>query len=146
MLVAGIIPTMFLIDSWGRRPILIFGGVGMVLCLSSVGGLQYYVDKLPDTSPALKPIANGIFSCKSRYSWTLLRIIYDHAPFTTMFIMLTRFCSCMFVPGILRIFLGSGSLVDSRRGLPSSCACQRNVIGNWIQLDVELVSDGIYST
>lgn len=65
MLVAGIIPTMFLIDSWGRKPILMLGGVGMVLCLSSVGGLQYYVDRLPDMSSQLRPAANGIFACKS---------------------------------------------------------------------------------
>lgn len=65
MLVAGIIPTLFLVDSWGRRPILIFGGVGMALCLSAVGGLQYHVDHLSDASPQIASAANGIFACKS---------------------------------------------------------------------------------
>jgi MFS family permease len=64
MLVAGIIPTLFLVDTWGRRPILILGGIGMVLCLSAVGGLQYHVDTLRDMSPELASAANGIFACE----------------------------------------------------------------------------------
>jgi MFS family permease len=63
MLVAGIIPTLFLVDHWGRRPILIIGGMGMALCLSAVGGLQYRVDSLSDLSPELAATASGIFAC-----------------------------------------------------------------------------------
>jgi MFS family permease len=63
MLVAGIIPTLFLVDSWGRRPILLIGGMGMALCLSAVGGLQYRVDSLGDLSPELASTASGIFAC-----------------------------------------------------------------------------------
>ena len=64
MLIAGIIPTMFLVDTWGRRPILLMGGVGMALCLSAVGGLQFHVDRLPNSSPELASGAHGIFACK----------------------------------------------------------------------------------
>jgi len=64
MLIAGIIPTLFLVDSWGRRPILILGGIGMMLCLSTVGGLQFHVDRLSDTSPQLATDASGIFACE----------------------------------------------------------------------------------
>jgi hypothetical protein len=66
MLVAGIIPTLFLVDSWGRRPILLIGGIGMALCLSAVGGLQYRVDSLNDLSPELASTASGIFACTFR--------------------------------------------------------------------------------
>jgi hypothetical protein len=64
MLVAGIIPTIFLIDTWGRRPLLILGGVAMILCLSTVGGLQFYVDHLNDGGPELANAAKGIFACE----------------------------------------------------------------------------------
>lgn len=67
MLVAGIIPTLFLVDSWGRRPILMLGSLGMILCLSAVGGLQYHVDRLDDASPQLASAANGIFACVCLY-------------------------------------------------------------------------------
>ncbi|PVF94470.1 hypothetical protein CPB86DRAFT_713234 [Serendipita vermifera] len=62
MLVAGIVPTMFLIDSWGRRPLLILGGISMILCLCTVGGLQFYVDHLKDGGPELANAAKGIFA------------------------------------------------------------------------------------
>jgi hypothetical protein len=64
MLIAGIIPTLFLGDTWGRRPILILGGIGMMLCLSAVGSLQCLVDGLGDKSPNLASAANGIFACE----------------------------------------------------------------------------------
>lgn len=58
--VSGTVPNMLLVDSWGRKPLLLLGSVIMALCLSTVGGLQYWeVSLLPS---ARRPAANGIFA------------------------------------------------------------------------------------
>jgi Sugar (and other) transporter len=99
MLIAGIIPTLFLVDTWGRRPILILGGIGMMLCLSAVGGLQYHVDGLDDKSPNLASAANGIFACE------LPR------PFSLGVLPISLFYhSCLPLPCVLCLFVGSNSL------------------------------------
>ncbi|KAG8962818.1 hypothetical protein FRC03_003718 [Tulasnella sp. 419] len=63
--VLGTIPTMFLVDTWGRKPILLFGSVGTCICLSIVGGLQFYADSIPSTAEFMfkrLQAANGIFA------------------------------------------------------------------------------------
>ena len=55
------IPTMFFIDTWGRRKLLLSGSVGLVFALALIGGLQYHADTLP-VGPARIPTANGIFA------------------------------------------------------------------------------------
>ncbi|KAG8825219.1 hypothetical protein FRC17_008794 [Serendipita sp. 399] len=67
MLIAGILPTIYLVDSLGRRSILIIGGLGMAFCLAIVGGLQFHVDTLESTSPQLASSAKGIFACVCLY-------------------------------------------------------------------------------
>jgi len=42
----GTIPTMFLIDRWGRRVFFITGSFALAACLGTVGGLQYKGDSL----------------------------------------------------------------------------------------------------
>ncbi|KAG8845826.1 hypothetical protein FRB91_001454 [Serendipita sp. 411] len=67
MLIVGIIPTIYLVDTLGRRALLIIGGIGMALCLAIVGGLQFHVDNLESTSPQLSSAAKGIFACICLY-------------------------------------------------------------------------------
>lgn len=57
----GTIPTMFLIDRWGRRPFLLTGSFILAACFAAIGGLQYRVDSLP-VGPQRLPYANGIFA------------------------------------------------------------------------------------
>lgn len=57
----GTIPTMFLIDRWGRRVFFITGSIGLGACLATVGGLQYKGDSLPEGGAEL-PYADGIFA------------------------------------------------------------------------------------
>ncbi|KAL6309260.1 general substrate transporter [Sparassis latifolia] len=57
----GTIPTMFLIDKWGRRPFLLTGSAALAACLATVGGLQYHADSLPVGNARL-PSADGIFA------------------------------------------------------------------------------------
>lgn len=57
---SGTIPAMFLIDSWGRRTILLIGSIALAISLSIVGGLQYHSDTLP-LGLARIPTADGLF-------------------------------------------------------------------------------------
>ncbi|KZT09441.1 general substrate transporter [Laetiporus sulphureus 93-53] len=57
----GTIPTMFLIDRWGRRPFFIVGSFGLAACLGVVGGLQFKSRSLP-VGNARIPYADGIFA------------------------------------------------------------------------------------
>ncbi len=59
--VLGTVPALFLVDSWGRRPLLISGSIGMIACLSIMGGLQFHVHAIP-RGPGRLPTANSIFS------------------------------------------------------------------------------------
>lgn len=58
---AGTIPTMFLVDSWGRRTFLLWGSAGLVVSLALIGGLQYHVESLP-LGNARMGTADGIFA------------------------------------------------------------------------------------
>ncbi|KAF9552727.1 general substrate transporter [Agrocybe pediades] len=58
---AGTIPTMFLVDSWGRRTFLLLGSAGLVISLAVIGGLQYRVESLPLGSARIGT-ADGIFA------------------------------------------------------------------------------------
>jgi len=58
---AGTIPTMFFVDTWGRRKLLLTGSAGLVCALVLIGGLQYHADPLPQ-GPARIPTADGIFA------------------------------------------------------------------------------------
>jgi sugar porter (SP) family MFS transporter len=63
---AGTIPTMFFIDSWGRRPFLLYGSIGLAASLAAMGGLQFHSDKIPD-GPARLPTADGYFAAVCVY-------------------------------------------------------------------------------
>ncbi|KAF8268265.1 general substrate transporter [Lactarius quietus] len=63
---AGTIPTMFLIDKWGRRFFLLIGSVLLAMALAIIGGLQYYSSTLPFGDARL-PTANGIFAAVCVY-------------------------------------------------------------------------------
>lgn len=52
---------MFYIDKLGRRLFLLIGSVGLAICLSAVGGLQFYVDRLP-VGHMRSHSANSIFA------------------------------------------------------------------------------------
>ena len=57
---AGTVPTMFMVDRWGRRLFLLVGSVGLAAALALVGGLQYYEETLPLGSSRMSS-ADGIF-------------------------------------------------------------------------------------
>lgn len=58
---AGTVPTMFLVDKWGRRLFLLVGSAGLVGSLALVGGLQFYADSIQNVSARVGP-ADGIFA------------------------------------------------------------------------------------
>ena len=58
---AGTVPTMFLIDRWGRRAFLLAGSSSLAIALAVIGGLQYRSNSLPFGS-ARVPFADGIFA------------------------------------------------------------------------------------
>lgn len=57
----GTIPTMFLVDTWGRRKLLLAGSAGLVCALALIGGLQYHADTIP-MGPARISTADGLFA------------------------------------------------------------------------------------
>ena len=57
---AGTVPTMFMVDRWGRRLFLLVGSVGLAAALALVGGLQYHEEALPLGSSRMSS-ADGIF-------------------------------------------------------------------------------------
>ncbi|KAH9999364.1 general substrate transporter [Russula vinacea] len=63
---AGTIPTMFLIDRWGRRAFLLTGSCSLAIALAVIGGLQYHSNSLPFGSARL-PTADGIFGAVCVY-------------------------------------------------------------------------------
>ncbi|KAI0307360.1 hypothetical protein B0F90DRAFT_1814122 [Multifurca ochricompacta] len=58
---AGTVPTMFLIDKWGRRAFLLAGSCSLAGALAIIGGLQYHFNTLP-LGDARVPTADGIFA------------------------------------------------------------------------------------
>ncbi|KAH9077386.1 general substrate transporter [Lactarius deliciosus] len=63
---AGTIPTMFLIDKWGRRIFLLLGSGSLAVALAVIGGLQYHSNTLP-FGDARIPTADGIFAAVCVY-------------------------------------------------------------------------------
>ena len=63
---AGTIPTMFLIDRWGRRFFLLLGSGSIAVALAIIGGLQYHTNTLP-LGGARVPTADGIFAAVCVY-------------------------------------------------------------------------------
>ncbi|KAI9448240.1 general substrate transporter [Lactarius indigo] len=63
---AGTIPTMFLIDKWGRRFFLLLGSGSLAVALAVIGGLQYHSNTLP-FGDARVPTADGIFAAVCVY-------------------------------------------------------------------------------
>ena len=63
---AGTVPTMFLIDKWGRRAFLLAGSSSLAIALAVIGGLQYHSNSLPFGSARL-PTADGIFGAVCVY-------------------------------------------------------------------------------
>ncbi|KAI0068961.1 general substrate transporter [Artomyces pyxidatus] len=63
---AGTIPTMFLIDKWGRRAFLLVGSAALAASLAIVGGLQYHSQSLP-LGDARLGTADGIFAAVCVY-------------------------------------------------------------------------------
>jgi MFS family permease len=63
---AGTIPTIFLIDKWGRRFFLIIGSCSLALALAVIGGLQYHSDSLPLGDARIRT-ADGIFAAVCVY-------------------------------------------------------------------------------
>ncbi|EMD40454.1 hypothetical protein CERSUDRAFT_62439 [Gelatoporia subvermispora B] len=62
----GTLPTMVLIDRWGRRPLLISGSFALAAFLAIVGALQYHADSLPQGNARI-PSADGIFAAVCLY-------------------------------------------------------------------------------
>lgn len=73
---AGTIPTIFFVDSWGRKSFLMVGSAGLVMSLAIVGGLQYHAETLPFGS-ARMTTADGIFAGANykAYLITFLQLI-----------------------------------------------------------------------
>jgi len=63
---AGTVPTMFLIDKWGRRAFLLAGSSSLAIALAVIGGLQYHSNSLPFGSARI-PSADGIFGAVCVY-------------------------------------------------------------------------------
>ncbi|KAH9977994.1 general substrate transporter [Lactifluus volemus] len=63
---AGTIPTMFLIDKWGRKIFLLVGSCALAIALAIIGGLQFHADALP-FGDARIPTADGIFAAVCVY-------------------------------------------------------------------------------
>lgn len=63
---AGTIPTMFLIDRWGRRFFLLVGSCSLAVALAIIGGLQYHSSSLPFGDARLRT-ADGIFAAVCVY-------------------------------------------------------------------------------
>ncbi|KAI0047303.1 general substrate transporter [Auriscalpium vulgare] len=63
---SGTIPTMFLIDKWGRRVFLLVGSVALAASLAIIGGLQYHSEALP-VGDAHMGTADGIFAAVCVY-------------------------------------------------------------------------------
>ncbi|KAI0303199.1 general substrate transporter [Russula brevipes] len=63
---AGTIPTMFLIDKWGRRIFLLAGSSCLTVALAVIGGLQYHSDSLP-FGDARVSTADGVFVAVCAY-------------------------------------------------------------------------------
>jgi MFS family permease len=63
---AGTIPTMFLIDKWGRRIFLLAGSSSLAVALAVIGGLQYHSDSLPFGDARLSS-ADGVFVAVCAY-------------------------------------------------------------------------------
>ncbi len=58
---AGTVPTMFLVDKWGRMVFLLLGSCFLAVALAIVGGLQYHSNTLP-FGDARVATADGIFA------------------------------------------------------------------------------------
>ncbi|KAL4241230.1 major facilitator superfamily protein [Abortiporus biennis] len=58
---AGTVPSMFLLDRWGRRAFLITGSFAMAACLAVVGGVEFHADGLPP-GPLRLSSSNAIFA------------------------------------------------------------------------------------
>jgi MFS family permease len=63
---AGTIPTMFLIDRWGRRFFLLAGSCSLAVALAVIGGLQYHSSSLPFGEARVRT-ADGIFAAVCVY-------------------------------------------------------------------------------
>ncbi|KAH9968278.1 general substrate transporter [Russula dissimulans] len=63
---AGTIPTMFLIDKWGRRAFLLAGSCFLAISLAAIGGLQFHSSSLPFGETRV-PTADGIFAAVCVY-------------------------------------------------------------------------------
>jgi sugar porter (SP) family MFS transporter len=63
---AGTIPTMFLIDKWGRRFFLLAGSCSLAVSLAVIGGLQYHSSSLPFGDARVRT-ADGIFAAVCVY-------------------------------------------------------------------------------
>jgi MFS family permease len=63
---AGTIPTMFLIDKWGRRVFLLAGSSSLTVALAVIGGLQYHSDSLP-SGDARVSTAHGVLVAVCAY-------------------------------------------------------------------------------
>ncbi|PPQ92566.1 hypothetical protein CVT25_010519 [Psilocybe cyanescens] len=89
---AGTIPTMFFVDTWGRKSFLLLGSVGLVVSLALIGGLQYRAETLPQGN-ARMGTADGIFAgvCiylfifGATYAPLVVHLIEKHPNLTTSF-------------------------------------------------------------
>jgi MFS family permease len=63
---AGTIPTMFLIDKWGRKIFLLAGSCALAIALAIIGGLQFHADALPFGDARIHT-ADGIFAAVCVY-------------------------------------------------------------------------------
>jgi len=58
---AGTIPTMFLVDKWGRKVFLLVGSAGLAGALALIGGLQFHADSLAEGVGRIST-SDGIFT------------------------------------------------------------------------------------
>lgn len=63
---ASTIPPWFLVDKWGRKPILMSGGVSMCICLGLIAVIMF-LDKL--YTPSIVAILVVIYNASFGYSW-----------------------------------------------------------------------------
>lgn len=114
--VALTVPALLFLDTWGRRPSLLFGALGQGICLFLVGGLEaYYGMPNPHTDPNTAAI-----------SWVLL----DHPSVSRAVIAL----SYLFV-SIFAITWGPTSWVYASEIFPSGIrakAVSLSTASNWM--------------
>ena len=70
---ASTVPTWYLVDRWGRRPILLFGAVAMIISLSLI---SYFIYVDIEATPTLTVIFVMIYNGSFGFSWGPIPWLY----------------------------------------------------------------------